>query len=147
MLEKVDEVFTDVSDVLHRCRSLIDSRVGRLANRLEDMSEPITDTELNQMGGAMKSFDDEHFYPVLANGAIPTWHSGCQQLYIRVDGGFQYTAILLDGEVIEYDNNRYNSDYFCPSERDFIAIDLIHESSGIFEECLELMDMIEKQSD
>lgn len=142
--EKVDEIYEWTFSVLNKCKHLIDSRPGRLANRLEDMSEPISDGFLHQVGGKMKPFDKEYYIPLLANGVIPSWKNGFTQLYVRVNGGFEYKTCAYKGKVLKENDPRNNSYHFNSGDRDFLAIDLEQESDGIIEDIYELMDALDE---
>ena len=144
VMEKINEVDEGISYVLDMCIKILDSRLGRFADRLENMNEPISDTELNQSGGKMEAFDSKYFYPVLANGTIPTWRDGYMPLYTRVNGGFMFTTMALNDQVLADDDEKYDSRYFNADDRDFVVIDLAGKSREIREDIFQLMEMVEK---
>lgn len=144
VMKKIDEVYDGISYVFDTCNKILDSRPGRFADRLENMYEPISDKELNQDGGKMEPFDSMYFYPVLANGIIPTWHDGYMQLYTRIDGGFIFTTMALNDQILTRDDENYDSRYFIAEDRDFVVIDLAGKSSEICEDLHQLIEMVEK---
>ena len=144
IVETLDGIYNHVSGVLDTCMKLVDSASGKLANRLEDMFYAISDTELREMGGHMNAFDETYFYPVLANGIVPTWKSGYLQLYVRDNDGYRYETCALNGEILSRNDTRYNGYYINAADRDFTVIDLEHEANEITDEILNLMETIDK---
>lgn len=142
IMEKAIVILEEMEYLREVSKYFIDSRPGILADRLEDMSEPITNEVILRNGGEMKSFDGFYYYPILVNGIIPTWDNGYKQLYIKVDGGYQYSTCTLNGKILTENDPRNSCNHFTSPDRDFIAIDFRHQLDEIVENILQLMDSL-----